>query len=127
MAYLLLEQQLQVLREQQGDEPGTIESEAYVGVQRGMSSLFSMTGIPPTVRTLNGEVRKQDDLPYVGGVYSDVWIGYWLGDQKVRIGGLYVLLFVYLCTGCLEDYAWGGDTSGESTEGWTFYLIGTNH
>ena len=43
-----------------------------------------MTGIPPTVRNLNGEVVRQDDLPYVGGVYSDIWIGYWLGTQKAR-------------------------------------------
>ncbi|THH31755.1 hypothetical protein EUX98_g2416 [Antrodiella citrinella] len=74
---------LQVLREQHGDSSRPVESEAYRQTERGMSELFTMTGIPPTLRNLNGEITRPDDLPYVGGVHSDVWIGYWLGDQKV--------------------------------------------
>lgn len=80
---LILFQRLQLLREQEGDPSKPVESEAYRQTERGMSQLFSWTGIPPTVRTLNGEVTRRDDLPYVGGTYSDIWIGFWLGSQKV--------------------------------------------
>lgn len=60
-----------------------MQSDAYQQTQRGMAQLYAMTGVPPTVRILNGEVTRPDELPYVGGVFSDIWIGYWLGDQKV--------------------------------------------
>ncbi|KAH8108187.1 kinase-like domain-containing protein [Cristinia sonorae] len=77
--------QLQILREKEGDPSRPVQSETYRQMERGMSQLYSMTGIPPTVRNLNGEITRPDDIPYVGGVYSDVWIGYWLGDQKVAL------------------------------------------
>ncbi|TCD59782.1 hypothetical protein EIP91_011471 [Steccherinum ochraceum] len=78
-------QNLQLLREQHGDPSRPVESEAYLETERGMSKLFALTGIPPTVRTLNGEVTRRDDLPYVGGTYSDIWIGFWLGNHKVAL------------------------------------------
>jgi hypothetical protein len=34
---------------------------------------------------LNGEVTKQGDLAIAGGTYSDIWLGLWLGEEKVRV------------------------------------------
>ena len=32
---------------------------------------------PPPVKRLNGEVTRRGELPYAGGTYCEVWIGYW--------------------------------------------------
>lgn len=77
-------QQLQALRQRQGDSPDVLRTPAYIEMERGMSQLYAITKVPPTVRNLNGEITRPDELPYSGGTYSDVWVGYWLGDQKVR-------------------------------------------
>lgn len=55
---------------------------AYREAQRGLSQLHHMTGILPSVKVLNGMVRKLDQIPVAGGIYSDVYLGYWLEDQK---------------------------------------------
>lgn len=59
--------------------------DAYLETQRGLSQLHYLTGILPTVKILNGMVKKLDQIPVAGGIYSDVYLGYWLGDQKVSL------------------------------------------
>jgi hypothetical protein len=58
-------------------------NERYLEYQHGILQLHQMTKIPPSIKLLNGEVTKESTLPVVGGTYSDIWIGYWLGEQKV--------------------------------------------
>jgi hypothetical protein len=40
------------------------------------------------VKRLNGEVTKLGDIAVTGGTYSDVWIGEWLGAEKVALKAL---------------------------------------
>ncbi|THH26362.1 hypothetical protein EUX98_g7824 [Antrodiella citrinella] len=58
---------------------------AFLETQRGLSQLHHLTGILPTVKILNGMVNKLDQMPVAGGIYSDVYLGYWLGDRKVAL------------------------------------------
>lgn len=46
-------------------------------------NLHRATGIPPTVKVLNGEVTKERELAVAGGTYSDIWLGTWLGEEKL--------------------------------------------
>jgi hypothetical protein len=64
------------------------EGERYLQYQRGLFELHRTTGIPPTVKSLNGEITKIGDLAVTGGTYSDVWIGMWLGEEKVALKSL---------------------------------------
>ncbi|KAF8078197.1 TKL/TKL-ccin protein kinase [Lyophyllum atratum] len=57
-------------------------------IQRGLIQLHQLTGIPPTVKRLNGEVVKIGDLAIAGGTYSDIWQGIWLGEKKVALKAL---------------------------------------
>jgi hypothetical protein len=40
------------------------------------------------VKRLNGEVTKLGDIAIMGGTYSDVWMGEWLGAEKVALKAL---------------------------------------
>ncbi|KZT02532.1 kinase-like protein [Laetiporus sulphureus 93-53] len=42
-----------------------------------------LTGVPPTIKILNGQVKKLGDRPLVWGSYSQVWNGVWL--EKIDI------------------------------------------
>jgi hypothetical protein len=64
------------------------EGERYLQYQRGLFELHRAAGIPPTVKSLNGEVTKMGDLAVTGGTYSDVWIGMWLDAEKVALKAL---------------------------------------
>lgn len=64
------------------------EGERYLQYQRGLFELHRAANIPPTVKSLNGEVTKIGDLAVTGGTYSDVWIGEWLGMEKVALKAL---------------------------------------
>lgn len=55
----------------------------YENVQRALTELYRQLGIKPTVQLLDGEITRQDSIPVAGGIYSDVWIGWWLGETKV--------------------------------------------
>jgi hypothetical protein len=86
-------QELRNLREANSTEQGpsrsrstpTVrDSQRYLQYQRGLIKLHRETGIPPTIKVLNGEVTRSSDLAVDGGVYSDIWIGTWLGEEKVR-------------------------------------------
>jgi hypothetical protein len=68
--------------------PAPTEGERYLKYQRGLFELHRAAGIPPTVKSLNGEVTKMGDLAVTGGTYSDVWIGMWLGAEKVALKAL---------------------------------------
>ncbi|KAG5644520.1 hypothetical protein DXG03_008262 [Asterophora parasitica] len=57
----------------------------YLEYQRGLFELHNLTGIPPIVKVLNGEIVKVGDVPIAGGTYCDVWEGRWLGKKKVAV------------------------------------------
>lgn len=57
--------------------------ERYLEYQRSIMDLHRVTGLPPSVKTLNGEITKEGDLAVAGGAYSDVWKGKWLGEEEV--------------------------------------------
>lgn len=40
------------------------------------------------MKRLNGEVTKLGDIAIMGGTYSDVWMGEWLGAEKVALKAL---------------------------------------
>jgi len=60
----------------------------YLAYQRGLFELHRRTGVPPSIKSLNGEVKKIGDLAVTGGTYSDVWVGMWLGQEKVALKSL---------------------------------------
>ncbi|KAF8197415.1 TKL/TKL-ccin protein kinase [Pholiota molesta] len=68
--------------------PTVRDSQRYLQYQRGLIKLHRETGIPPTIKVLNGEVTRSSDLAVDGGVYSDIWIGTWLGEEKVALKAL---------------------------------------
>lgn len=63
--------------------PQPRDSQRYLQYQRGLINLHRETGIPPTIKVLDGEVTKVGELAVAGGTYSDIWVGMWLGEEKV--------------------------------------------
>lgn len=63
--------------------PQPHDSSRYLQCQRGLINLHHETGIPPTIKILDGEVTKVCQLAVGGGTYSDIWVGMWLGEEKV--------------------------------------------
>ena len=51
--------------------------------EQAVITLHDFTGIPPTIKRLNGEVQRIGDLAVAGGTFSDIWMGLWLGHKKV--------------------------------------------
>jgi hypothetical protein len=64
--------------------PPTRGGQRYLQYQRDLITLHRETGIPPTIKKLNGEVTRTSDLAVAGGMYSDIWMGLWLDEEKVR-------------------------------------------
>jgi hypothetical protein len=64
--------------------PQIRDSQKYLQCQRDLITLHRETGIPPTIKKLDGEVTRTSDLAIAGGMYSDIWMGLWLGEEKVR-------------------------------------------
>ncbi|KAF9532397.1 kinase-like domain-containing protein [Crepidotus variabilis] len=64
------------------------DSQAYLEYQRGLIKLHRETGIPPTIKLLNGEVKRTSELAVIGGTYSDIWMGTWLAEEKVALKAL---------------------------------------
>ena len=64
--------------------PPPQDNQRYLQYQHGLFKLHQITGIPPSVKILDGEVTKVGELAVTGGTYSDVWQGQWLGEEKVR-------------------------------------------
>lgn len=77
--------------------PQPADAQRYLQYQRGLLNLHRLTGIPPSVKVLNGEVTKSGDLPIAGGTYSDIWLGEWLGEKKVAIRRIYAMPMPYDC------------------------------
>jgi hypothetical protein len=73
--------------------PQPADAQRYLQYQRGLLNLHRLTGIPPSVKVLNGEVTKSSDLAIAGGTYSDIWLGAWLGEKKVTIKCVLLALF----------------------------------
>jgi hypothetical protein len=65
--------------------PDPRDGERYLQYQRSLMALHRATGIPPSVKRLNGEVTKIGDLAIAGGTYSDIWLGMWLGEKKASV------------------------------------------
>jgi serine/threonine protein kinase len=68
--------------------PQIHDSQRYLQYQRGLINLHRETGIPPTIKVLNGEVSKTGELAVAGGTYSDIWLGLWLREEKVGLKAL---------------------------------------
>ncbi|CCM02903.1 uncharacterized protein FIBRA_05017 [Fibroporia radiculosa] len=58
------------------------ERERY---SNGLVQLHQLTGIPPTIKRLDGEVIKEGELPVERGSHSEVWRGIWLGGEVVAL------------------------------------------
>lgn len=63
-------------------------SQEYQDIQRALTELYKRLRTRPQVYNLNGEVSRLGDIPVSGGTYSDVWMGLWMGDQKVALKAL---------------------------------------
>jgi hypothetical protein len=57
--------------------------ERYDVLERGLVNLHDLTGILPTIKKLDGEIKKDGDLAVAGGTNSDIWRGRWLGQKHV--------------------------------------------
>ena len=66
--------------------------ERYVDVQRGLMNLHDLTGIPPLIKILDGEIKKTGELAIAGGPSSDIWCGIWLGQKRVRCTPYFYLI-----------------------------------
>ncbi|RXW13028.1 hypothetical protein EST38_g12827 [Candolleomyces aberdarensis] len=59
--------------------------------QKSRDALFSFhlqTGTLPTIKVLDEEITKTSELAVAGGIYSDIWLGKWLGNQTVALKAL---------------------------------------
>lgn len=82
--------------------PQPNDGQRYLQYQRGLINIHRLTGIPPSVKVLNGEVRKTGDLAIAGGTYSDIWLGKWLGEEKVRHGSKALVPLLITPTGSIR-------------------------
>ncbi|KAL1745442.1 kinase-like domain-containing protein [Schizophyllum fasciatum] len=54
------------------------------GLQHGLVELHNRTGIPPYIKRLDGEVKRDDTVAIAGGSNSDIWRGTWMREHKRR-------------------------------------------
>lgn len=86
-------------------------SQRYLDYQCGLINLHRATGVPPAVKSLNGEVKPLGELSVTGGTYTDVRVGLWLGQEKVRIFWYVIYLVLrynnsgQLCPGRVKSFA----------------------
>ena len=110
---LLLRQEESIINEDvtiprvSSPSPLSQNGQQYLQCQRGLVNLHRETGIPPTIKVLNGEVVRVSELAVAGGTYSDIWVGEWLGEEKVgRSDWSYFSLQVQLrFLGCTQSAA----------------------
>ncbi|KAL1691396.1 kinase-like domain-containing protein [Schizophyllum commune] len=57
-------------------------------VQHGLVNLHNLTGIPPYIKILDGEVRKDDEQAIGGGSSTDIWRGTWMGERAIALKSL---------------------------------------
>ena len=72
-------------RSPSAERPSNTNDTQYLQVEQGLIDLHRATGVPPTVKILDGEVMREGNYPIHGGAHSDIWVGKWLGKEKVRI------------------------------------------
>jgi hypothetical protein len=77
--------------------PSSAARQKYSQFEETLLSLHRATGIPPTVKRLDGEITREGDIPFAGGLYCDVWQGTWLGGEKVGINLCSIRLVVICC------------------------------
>ncbi|KAJ2916030.1 hypothetical protein MD484_g4404, partial [Candolleomyces efflorescens] len=72
-------------------QPGAPAGVTEGDYERSRDALFTFhlqTGTLPAIKVLNNEVTKTSDLAVAGGIYSDIWLGKWLGNQTVALKAL---------------------------------------
>jgi hypothetical protein len=69
---------------QPGASAGVTEGD-YEKYRDALFTFHLQTGTLPTIKVLNDEVTKTSDLAVAGGIYSDIWLGKWLGKQTVSL------------------------------------------
>lgn len=81
--------------------------ETYEQCQQGLVELHRLTGIPPSIKRLDGEVVRYGEYPVEKGPRSQVWIGYWLGNTKVGLVPMskHVLVLILVVIGSSEGSA----------------------
>jgi len=79
----LMEEGQRFLAEQSAHDTPTAEGEREQ-FRRGLAELQRLTGIPPTIKRLDGEVVRLGDMPVERGGHSALWQGLWLGRNKVH-------------------------------------------
>lgn len=73
-------------------------TERYAQYEETLLGLHRATGIPPSIKRLDGEVTRQGGIPFTGGLYYDVFLGTWLGGEKVAkstVGSVLGLILLY--------------------------------
>lgn len=78
------------------------ESQASAGFTEGQylksrDALFTFhlqTGTLPTIKVLDEEITKTSELAVAGGIYSDIWLGKWLGNQMVSLRRALVPIYI---------------------------------
>ncbi|KZT06170.1 kinase-like protein [Laetiporus sulphureus 93-53] len=61
----------------------SLTKEEHDGLRERLVNFHRLTGIPPTIKILNGQVKKLGDRPLVWGSYSELWSGVWLGKIQI--------------------------------------------
>jgi len=85
------QRELRAMRTRFAEQPATPNSATrakYSQYEETVLRLHQATGIPPTIKRLDGEIERQGDIPFAGGLYCDVWLGTWLSGEKVALKAL---------------------------------------
>ncbi|KZT06149.1 kinase-like protein [Laetiporus sulphureus 93-53] len=61
----------------------SLSKEEHDGCRERLVDFQRLTGMPPTIKILNGQVKKLGDRPLVWGNYSELWSGVWLGKIQI--------------------------------------------
>ncbi|KAG6811485.1 hypothetical protein H0H92_007177 [Tricholoma furcatifolium] len=82
-----------VVTDIRSESPPPAESQLHVQqkreiIEKGLIQLHELTGVLPSIKVMNGEVKRIGDLAVAGGTYSDIWQGLWLGQKKVALKAL---------------------------------------
>jgi hypothetical protein len=81
----------------ENNPPSSAARQKYSQFEETLLSLHRATGIPPSIKRLDGEIKRDGDIPFAGGLYCDVWLGTWLGGEKVRVCSCSIRLFLSTC------------------------------
>ena len=59
-------------------------NQIYICMQEGLRNVHHTIDMPPEVKILNGHVEKHKMTPEYGGVVCDIYVGTFLGADKVH-------------------------------------------